>query len=124
MVQETVLRLKGIEGLQAPIAICNEDHRFMMAEQLCRIDIHPECIILEPIGKNTAPAVTMAALAAKDPEDILLVLPADHVIGNVAAFQAAVIKAGVSCYFWYCANGGRNRIWIYQAILRKYSRGF
>ncbi|SCN46502.1 Mannose-1-phosphate guanylyltransferase (GDP) [methanotrophic endosymbiont of Bathymodiolus azoricus (Menez Gwen)] len=94
MVQETVLRLKGIEGLQAPIAICNEDHRFMMAEQLCRIDIHPECIILEPIGKNTAPAVTMAALAAKDPEDILLVLPADHVIGNVAAFQAAVIKAG------------------------------
>jgi len=94
MVQETVLRLKGIEGLQAPIAVCNEDHRFMMAEQLCRIDVHPECIILEPIGKNTAPAVTMAALAAKDPEDILLVLPADHVIGNVAAFQEAVIKAG------------------------------
>ena len=94
MVQETVLRLKGIEGLQAPIAICNEDHRFMMAEQLCRIDVHPECIILEPIGKNTAPAVTMAALAAKDPEDILLVLPADHVIENVEAFQEAVIKAG------------------------------
>jgi len=94
MVQETVLRLKGIEGLQAPIAVCNEDHRFMMAEQLCRIDVHPECIILEPIGKNTAPAVTMAALAAKDPEDILLVLPADHVIENVAAFQDAVIKAG------------------------------
>jgi len=94
MVQETVLRLKGIEGLQAPIAVCNEDHRFMMAEQLCRIDVHPECIILEPIGKNTAPAVTMAALAAKDPEDILLVLPADHVIENVAAFQEAVIKAG------------------------------
>jgi mannose-1-phosphate guanylyltransferase/mannose-1-phosphate guanylyltransferase/mannose-6-phosphate isomerase len=94
MVQETVLRLKGIEGLQAPIAVCNEDHRFMMAEQLCRIDVHPECIILEPIGKNTAPAVTMAALAAKDPEDILLVLPADHVIENVVAFQEAVIKAG------------------------------
>jgi len=94
MVQETVLRLKGIEGLQAPIAVCNEDHRFMMAEQLCRVDVHPECIILEPIGKNTAPAVTMAALAAKDPEDILLVLPADHVIENIAAFQEAVIKAG------------------------------
>jgi len=93
MVQETVLRLKGIEGLQAPIAVCNEDHRFMMAEQLCRIDVHPKCIILEPIGKNTAPAVTMAALAVNDPEDILLVLPADHVIENVAAFQEAVIKA-------------------------------
>ncbi|MBE0472094.1 MAG: mannose-1-phosphate guanylyltransferase/mannose-6-phosphate isomerase [Methyloprofundus sp.] len=94
MVQETVLRLKGIEDLQAPIAVCNEEHRFMMAEQLWEIDVHPECIILEPIGKNTAPAVTMAALAAKNPEDILLVLPADHVIENVPAFQAAVMKAG------------------------------
>jgi len=94
MVQETVLRLKGIEGLQAPIAVCNEDHRFMMAEQLWEIDVYPECIILEPVGKNTAPAVTMAALAAKSPEDILLVLPADHVIENVVAFQKSVIKAG------------------------------
>ncbi|MDF1582442.1 MAG: mannose-1-phosphate guanylyltransferase/mannose-6-phosphate isomerase [Methyloprofundus sp.] len=94
MVQETVLRLKGIEGLLAPIAVCNEEHRFMMAEQLWEIDVHPECIILEPVGKNTAPAVTMAALAAKNPDDILLVLPADHVIANVPAFQEAVIKAG------------------------------
>ena len=94
MVQETILRLKGIEGLQASIAVCNEDHRFMMAEQLWEIDVHPECIILEPVGKNTAPAVTMAALAAKNPDDILLVLPADHVIENVLAFQEAVIKAG------------------------------
>ncbi|MCF7970873.1 MAG: mannose-1-phosphate guanylyltransferase/mannose-6-phosphate isomerase [Methylococcaceae bacterium] len=94
MVQETVLRLKGIEGLQAPIAVCNEDHRFMMAEQLWEIDVQPECIILEPIGKNTAPAVAMAALAAKNPEDILLILPADHVIENIASFQEAVMKAG------------------------------
>lgn len=94
MVQETVLRLRGIENLQAPIAICNEAHRFMMAEQLWEISAQPESIILEPIGKNTAPAVALAALAAKNPDDILLVLPADHVIDNVLAFQQAVIRAG------------------------------
>ena len=93
MVQETVLRLEGIENLQAPIAVCNEDHRFMMAEQLREVGVQPEAIILEPIGKNTAPAVALAALAAKKPNDILLVLPADHVIENIPAFQQAVIKA-------------------------------
>jgi len=95
MVQETILRLNGIEGLQAPIAVCNENHRFMMAEQLREIDVNPASIILEPVGKNTAPAVTMAALAANSPDDILLVLPADHVIEDQEAFQEAVVKAGV-----------------------------
>ncbi len=94
MVQETVLRLEGLQHLQTPIAVCNEDHRFMMAEQLWEINAQPEAIILEPVGKNTAPAVALAALAAKDPDDILLVLPADHVIENVPAFQEAVIQAG------------------------------
>ncbi|NYT46474.1 MAG: mannose-1-phosphate guanylyltransferase/mannose-6-phosphate isomerase [Candidatus Methanofishera endochildressiae] len=94
MVQETVLRLAGLEHLQAPIAICNEDHRFMMAEQLREINAQAEAIILEPVGKNTAPAVALAALAAKNPDDILLVLPADHVIENIPAFQRAVINAG------------------------------
>ena len=93
MVQETLLRLEGLEQLQAPIAICNEEHRFMMAEQLREINAQPEAIILEPVGKNTAPAVALAALAAKNPDDILLVLPADHVIEDVTAFQQAVIKA-------------------------------
>lgn len=93
MVQETVLRLDGIDNLQAPIVICNEEHRFMMAEQLWEIDAKPEAIILEPAGRNTAPAVALAALAAKNPDDILLVLPADHVIENIPAFQQAVVKA-------------------------------
>lgn len=93
MVQETVLRLQGLDHLQAPIAVCNEAHRFMMAEQLREIDAQPDVIILEPVGKNTAPAVALAALAAKNYDDILLVLPADHVIENVAAFQQAVVKA-------------------------------
>ena len=94
MVQETVLRLQGIEKLQAPIAVCNEEHRFMMAEQLWEINAQADSIILEPVGKNTAPAVALAALATKNPDDVLLVLPADHVIENVAAFQQAVIEAG------------------------------
>ena len=93
MVQETLCRLYGIQGLKSPIAVCNEDHRFMMAEQLREIGAKPSAIILEPVGRNTAPAVAIAALAAESPEDILLVLPADHVIGNVDAFQEAVVQA-------------------------------
>jgi mannose-1-phosphate guanylyltransferase/mannose-6-phosphate isomerase len=93
MVQETILRLNGLEGLKAPIAVCNEDHRFMMAEQLWEIDAKPAAIILEPVGKNTAPAVAMAALTAASGDDILLVLPADHVIANLEAFHKAIIQA-------------------------------
>ena len=93
MVQETLLRLAGLEGLKAPLAVCNEDHRFMMAEQLWEIEAKPSAIILEPVGKNTAPAVAMAALTAASGDDILLVLPADHVISNLEAFHEAVVQA-------------------------------
>jgi mannose-1-phosphate guanylyltransferase/mannose-1-phosphate guanylyltransferase/mannose-6-phosphate isomerase len=93
MVQETILRLHGLEGLQRPLGVCNEKHRFMMAEQLREIGAQPSAIILEPVGKNTAPAVALAALTAESADDVLLVLPADHVITNVPAFQTAVKKA-------------------------------
>ncbi len=93
MIQETLLRLTGISGLKAPIAVCNEDHRFMMAEQLREIDVTPAAIILEPLGRNTAPAVALAALTATSEDDVLLILPADHVIENVQAFQDAVSQA-------------------------------
>lgn len=93
MLQETLLRLSGLEQLQPPIAVCNEDHRFMLAEQLWEIHAKPAAIILEPIGKNTAPAVALAALSAQSPDDILLVLPADHVINNLEAFHTAVNQA-------------------------------
>lgn len=93
MVQETVIRLKGIKNLQSPMAICNKEHRFLMAEQLRAICSRPKSIILEPIGRNTAPAVAIAALAVENPDDVLLVLPADHVIRDVEAFQLAVTKA-------------------------------
>ncbi len=92
MVQETVLRLQGLESLQPVLAVCNEDHRFMMAEQLREIGIQPASIILEPAGRNTAPAIALAALAS-DAEDILLILPADHVITQPEVFRQAVAKA-------------------------------
>ncbi len=93
MLQNTMLRLEGIEALQSPITICNENHRFIVAEQLYEIGVRPAAIILEPIGKNTAPAAAIAAMAAESEEAILLILPADHVIQNEAVFQAAVAQA-------------------------------
>ncbi|MGZ8240506.1 MAG: mannose-1-phosphate guanylyltransferase/mannose-6-phosphate isomerase [Methylobacter sp.] len=95
MVQETLLRLAGLVGLKSPIAVCNEDHRFMMAEQLWEIGAKPTAIILEPVGKNTAPAVAMAALSAEFPDDVLLVLPADHVISDIEAFHKAIVEAEI-----------------------------
>jgi len=92
MLQNTVLRLEGLETVGSPIIVCNEDHRFMTAEQLRNIQTDPLAIILEPIGRNTAPAIALAALKAmeyeKDP--ILLVLPADHVIEKVSDLHAAI----------------------------------
>jgi mannose-1-phosphate guanylyltransferase / mannose-6-phosphate isomerase len=93
MVQETLLRLTGLTGIKSPIAVCNEDHRFMMAEQLWEIGVKPAAIILEPVGKNTAPAVAMAALSAKSEDEVLLILPADHVITNIESFHLAIAQA-------------------------------
>ncbi len=93
MVQETMLRLSGLAGLKNPIAVCNEHHRFMMAEQLWEIGVKPSAIILEPVGKNTAPAITMAALSTESKDEVLLILPADHVITDIAAFHTAIAQA-------------------------------
>jgi len=92
MIQDTVSRLNGVAELAAPIIVCNEEHRFTIAEQMREINIAPASIILEPFGKNTAPAVAISALQAQKSDDdpVLLVLPADHVIGNIQAFHAAV----------------------------------
>ncbi len=100
MLQDTVLRLQGLDGLGAPILVCNEEHRFLVAEQIRKINVDPAAILLEPIGRNTAPAVAVAALAAEQMceaqgmEDCtLLVLPADHVIQDIKAFRGAVADA-------------------------------
>jgi mannose-1-phosphate guanylyltransferase/mannose-6-phosphate isomerase len=92
MVQETALRLKGFNK---PIAVCNETHRFTLADQLNEIGQKPSAIILEPVARNTAPAIALAALQALklDPKAILVVLAADHVIEDNYAFQHAVEQA-------------------------------
>jgi mannose-1-phosphate guanylyltransferase/mannose-6-phosphate isomerase len=104
MLQQTAQRVGGLPELASPIVVCNESHRFMVAEQMREQGVTPQAIILEPIGRNTAPAVAVAALVALDrarkaaegrsseaADPVLLVLPADHVIRDVAAFQAAVV---------------------------------
>ena len=100
LLQDTVNRLDGLEEqtpntkLVDPIVVCNEAHRFFVAEQLLELDKTTSDIILEPIGRNTAPALTLAALsvANKDPQAIMLVMPADHVIADIVAFHDALSK--------------------------------
>jgi len=97
LLQQTHQRLEGIAGLQAPLLICNEDHRFIVAEQMRQIGVEPAAILLEPMGRNTAPAVAVAALqaTARGEDPLLLVLAADHVIQNAAGFRSAV-EAGMA----------------------------
>ena len=94
LLQETVQRLDGLEGIHAPLVVCNNEHRFLVAEQLHSLGCRPAHILLEPEGRNTAPAVALAALAALelDEDPSLLIMPADHVIGDRAAFTDAVAK--------------------------------
>lgn len=99
MLQETVARTEGLPGLARPIVVCNENHRFMVAEQLRELGTAPQAIVLEPQGRNTAPAAAIAALLVSggaDADPVLLVLPADHVITDVPAFQAAVAVGRVA----------------------------
>ena len=95
LLQKTYERLLGLEELDSPILICNEDHRFIVAEQFRAINTDPQAIILEPIGRNTAPAIAVAALHAissgKDP--LLLILAADHLIENIVEFQRVIQSA-------------------------------
>ncbi len=95
MFQETLHRLEGLTDLEDPIVVCNSEHRFMVAEQLHELDIDKAKIILEPIGRDTAPAITVAALQAVSEENdpILLVLAADHVIADLTVFHDAIGQA-------------------------------
>ncbi|MFC4313359.1 mannose-1-phosphate guanylyltransferase/mannose-6-phosphate isomerase [Steroidobacter flavus] len=101
MLQETLARVTGVEGLGAPVVVCNENHRFLVAEQILEAGIKSRAIVLEPVGRNTAPAVAVAAMAAvadlpqnkgagSENDPLLLILPADHVIRDVTAFRAAL----------------------------------
>jgi len=94
--QNTLSRLSGLNALGAPVVICNNDHRFLVAEQLRQLDIHESAILLEPVGRNTAPAVAMAALQASQTgnDPVLLVLPADHMVLDHQALHQAISVGG------------------------------
>lgn len=95
LLQETAQRVSDPATFAPPLMVCNEEHRFLVAEQLREIDIQPSHIVLEPIARNTAPAVAAAAslLAATDPGALMLVLPSDHMIQDTAAFHRVIKTA-------------------------------
>lgn len=97
--QETLRRIEGVSGLVNPIVVCNQEHRFLVAEQLRQLDKTGGSILLEPFGRNTAPAVALAALSAQalsvqenQVDPILLVLPADHVIQDSQSLQEVITQ--------------------------------
>jgi mannose-1-phosphate guanylyltransferase/mannose-6-phosphate isomerase len=92
LLQDTINRLDGLSGIDKSVVICNEEYRFMVAEQVHATSIGVGAIILEPVGRNTAPAIALAAFnLLKDNEDaVMLVLPADHDIQDVSAFHKAI----------------------------------
>lgn len=103
MLQETAMRFHGIANYAPPLIVCGSEHRFLVAEQLRQVDINPLGIMLEPMAKNTAPAIAIAAhqLLKDDKSALMLILPADHAIGDQLAFHEAVQRAIVAA-----AGGG------------------
>ena len=95
MLQDTVMRLQGVPGASAPIVVSNSEHRFLVAEQLRELGVKPDVQILEPVGRNTAPAVAIAALHAqsRQRDACLFVLPSDHLIQDLPAFHSAIAAA-------------------------------
>jgi mannose-1-phosphate guanylyltransferase/mannose-6-phosphate isomerase len=102
MLQETARRLDGLSGTlevhRAPIVVCNAEHRFIVAQQLAEVGVLQPTVVLESTGKNTAPALTLAALmAVESGEDpLLLAMPADHVVSDRSAFHAAIVRASAA----------------------------
>lgn len=95
MLQQTIQRANTLIEVQAPIIVCNEQHRFMVGEQVQQVGCNGATILLEPIGRNTAPAIALAAFTAvaNGDDPMLFVMPADHVVLDQSAFQEAVTKA-------------------------------
>ncbi|KAI3590481.1 Mannose-1-phosphate guanylyltransferase [Cupriavidus sp. U2] len=95
LVQQTALRLNGVSNVAAPIVITNAEQRFLVAEQLRGVQVAPSSIVLEPVGRNTGPAVAVAALLARQQSDdaLLMVLPSDHVIMDEERFASLATSA-------------------------------
>lgn len=108
MLQATMARAAALPGARAPLLICNQEHRFLVREQCLAVGHTPAAIYLEPAGRNTAPAIALAALhlAENDPEALMLVLPADHVIEDQAAFEKAVADALIAARAGYLVTFG------------------
>ena len=98
LLQQTVRRVVGDVRFAAPVLVANEEHRFIIAEQLREIAVVPRGLLLEPIGRNTAPAACVAALVLSEtePNPLMLVMPSDHTIGDTEAFRAAVDLAATA----------------------------
>ena len=98
LLQRAGLRVAGAAGFAAPLVIANDEHRFLNAEQLREIGVVPQALLLEPVGRNTAPAIAVAALRLieADPAALMLVMPSDHTIDDPAAFRAAVERAAAA----------------------------
>src|SRR5262249_22762446 len=94
MLQDTAVRGLSDVGFAQPLLVCNEDHRFLVDEQLQQIGIKPQAILLEPLARNTGPAIAAAALwlLARDPDALMLVQPSDPVIPSLADFHGAVMR--------------------------------
>ena len=107
MLQDTVLRVKELPDVTEDVlVVCNEEHRFLVAEQLRNMRVKADTIILEPEGKNTAPALTLAALALQDKDCIMLVMPADHVIQDIPAFHEVIHRAATLAEQGYVVTFG------------------
>ena len=100
LLQQTVRRVVDDVRFAAPVLVANEEHRFIIAEQLREIAVVPRGLLLEPIGRNTAPAACVAALVLSEtePNPLMLVMPSDHTIGDAEAFRAAVDLAATAAY--------------------------
>jgi mannose-1-phosphate guanylyltransferase/mannose-6-phosphate isomerase len=108
LLQDTAMRLDPISGAGKPLFVCNEEHRFLVAEQVRKLGKECEAILLEPEGRNTAPALTVAALylVGKDPDAMMVVMPADHVIPDQGAFSAAVERGAMLAEKGYLVTFG------------------
>ena len=107
LLQETGARTRGLEGSVEPLVICNETHRFMVAEQLKRIGAKPKAILLEPKGRGTAPALTLAAVHAVTADDpVLLVMPSDHAVSRNDEFTRAVQRGAALAHQGYIVAFG------------------
>jgi mannose-1-phosphate guanylyltransferase / mannose-6-phosphate isomerase len=108
LLQQTAARVSETSGFASPIIIANEEHRFIIAEQMRALGIMPKALLLEPVGRNTAPAAAVAALRLlqEERDALMVVMPSDHVVADINAFQAAVDGAAAAARAGYLVTFG------------------